>query len=688
MKADFFNRTPTAIIAGFLAKHLPICVLLVFFSLTCPAKTVVLTEQSPVTRLNKQAEFYEDKTGSLTIGDLTSGKGGNLFKATDLEKLIFVNTKSTFWFRFTALDKDKDAMPSILELRYHNYDSIDLYTVNPDHTYTQELQGDLVPYNSRRLKSNSFAFFLNSPPGQATEYYVRIRCHEVAKFHFTVYDYKAFYKHSLLSSLIVGGLLMTFLAMFLSNFFIMLFSGNKGHAFYLVMIVSAFGYALVINGVGFHYLWPNHPRFQHIGEYVFSFMGNPALTLFTQSFLKTREAYPKANKVLNALLGIWALSLLVALAFGLPLGILGLISAALGMVNAIVILTLAVIALSQKYEPALFFLAGMSCSLIAIIIYYLMFIGYVNLSFNSFYLPQLLMVTDTVLLSIALSENVRRMRDEITTAHIEKRNYLLEINRMKENANIELQSQVRERTAELEAVNKELEAFSYSVSHDLKAPLRGIKGYAHILRQHAGEKLGEQEGEMVGKIEFIAGKMNNLISDLLVLSQVAKSDLQKTVFNPAELTAAICKDLIKGKSNMPQMIAKPMHDILADKALMQYVFNNLISNAVKYSSKNEHPVIEIGTEEQDGQTVFYVKDNGAGFDMEYADKLFQPFQRLHGPEEFEGTGIGLSIVKRIIDRHGGKVWAESEPDKGATFYFAIPAKKRVAGKCAFGDLRL
>lgn len=672
MKTDFPTRTLTATITRSFAKqHLLYFLLTVLLPLTCRATVFVLGEQKPVIKLTKQIEFYEDKANVLTIEDITSGKTGALFKTTNLRKLLYINCNSAFWFKFSTLNSGNDPLPSVLELGYHVYDSIWLYKINPDGTWSYELIGDLVPYDSRKLKSNSFAFYLTSPPGQTIDYYIKIRCREVTKFHFTIYDFKEFYFRSLASSLVVGGVLLTFLAMFLSNFFIMIFTGNRGYAFYLVMVAVAFGYGLVINSVGFHYLWPNQPWFQHLGEYIFGFVGQPALILFTKSFLKTPYTYPRADKVLNGFILVWVLFYLVALLFRLSLGILGLVSGLLTMVNAMIILTLTIIASYQKYKPALFFLIGIFFSLVAIIIYNLMFLGYIDLGFKSFYLPQLLLVLDTTLLSIALSENLRRMREEITRSHIEKRNYLEEISNMKENANVELQKQVTERTLELEVVNKELEAFSYSVSHDLKTPIRGIKGFAHLLQHQSGDKLSEHENEIVGKIVTAADKMNNMIGDLLILARVGKGELKKSVFNPAELTKPIIQEYLKGSSEL-RVITNPMSDIHGDKNLLQYVFNNLISNAVKYSSKKDHPVVEIGSAKSGDQMVFYVKDNGAGFDMKYAEKLFQPFQRLHSVSEFEGTGIGLSIVKRVIDRHGGKVWAEAEPDKGATFSFTIP----------------
>lgn len=665
MKTDLSNRFPT-VMSAFLAKQLPRYMLVLFFLWPICATTLAVSDKhKQAVNLNEHIDFYEDKTNQLTIADITSGKANELFKTTNTGKLLYINSNSSFWFKFSLVNDGTEQLPSFLELPYHVYDSIWLYKINPDKTVTYELMGDHIPYRSRNVESNSFAFSLTSPPGQIVNYYVKIRCREIVKFQFNLYDYKAFYQHTLGTALVVGGVLMIYLAMFLYNCFIMLFTGNRAYAYYIVLVASVFGYALVIDGVGFHYLWPNWPWFQHTGEYILNMVGNPALILFTKSFLKTRNAYPKTNKLLNVMLGIWLVVPTSILLLNLSTGILAPVIGSLTMANMIVVLVVAAIALLQKYRPALFFLTGLSLSLIATIIYNMMFVGYIPLAFSSFYLPQLFIVTDTVLLSIALGENIRRMREELERSHIK-------ISQLKENANKELQKQVKERTLELELANKELEAFSYSVSHDLKAPLRGIKGYARMLQKVSAEKLGKQENEMVGQIVTSADSMTSMIADLLVLSKVAKGELQRTTFNPSELTGSIVEEAVKGKINVPETITKPMSDMSADKNLMQHVYNNLISNAVKYSAKKEHPVIEIGSINRGNQTVFYVKDNGAGFDMQFADKLFQPFQRLHSLGEFEGSGIGLSIVKRIIDRHGGRIWAEAETGKGATFYFTVP----------------
>ncbi len=237
--------------------------------------------------------------------------------------------------------------------------------------------------------------------------------------------------------------------------------------------------------------------------------------------------------------------------------------------------------------------------------------------------------------------------------------------------NNELEERVKMRTRELHAANKELESFSYSVSHDLRAPLRAINGYSQILLEDYENKLDEEGKKLLGRVAFNANKMGHLIDDLLDFSRLGKKALNKAEIDLDKMV----KDIINDQSqiNKYQHIVNigKLGTAIADEGTIQLVFQNLLLNAFKYSSKKEYPVIDIGMLETDKGTTYFVRDNGAGFDMTYYDKLFGVFQRLHRQEEFEGTGVGLAIVQRIILRHSGQVWAESALDEGATFFFTL-----------------
>ncbi len=234
---------------------------------------------------------------------------------------------------------------------------------------------------------------------------------------------------------------------------------------------------------------------------------------------------------------------------------------------------------------------------------------------------------------------------------------------------------LRERTEQLAAVNRELEAFSYSVSHDLRAPLRHITGFAEMLVAHAGPALDEKGLRHLETIRAAAGKMGRLIDDLLAFSRTGRAELRKTAVNLDALARDAAREAgaeASGRSIEWKIDALP--EVEADSSLMRQVFVNLLENAVKYTGGRERAVIEVGSSAGGpGEAAVVVRDNGAGFDMRYADKLFGVFQRLHGEREFPGTGIGLANVKRIIQRHGGRVWAEGKVGEGAAFYFALPA---------------
>lgn len=230
----------------------------------------------------------------------------------------------------------------------------------------------------------------------------------------------------------------------------------------------------------------------------------------------------------------------------------------------------------------------------------------------------------------------------------------------------------RKKTEEqLQECIKELEAFTYSVSHDLRAPLRAVNGYAQILIEDYGIKLDEEGKRIIKTICDNAIKMGILIDELLTFSQLGRKEIQYTKINMNELVDNIVNDMDKVLTDKAEIKIGRLHQVKGDVGLLRQVMVNLISNALKYSSKKELPIVEIFSEEKQGEIVFSVKDNGAGFDMRYYDKLFGVFQRLHKQNEFEGVGVGLAIVQRVINKHGGKVWAEGKLNEGATFNFTL-----------------
>jgi PAS domain S-box-containing protein len=230
--------------------------------------------------------------------------------------------------------------------------------------------------------------------------------------------------------------------------------------------------------------------------------------------------------------------------------------------------------------------------------------------------------------------------------------------------NESLESRVKERT-------QELEAFSYSVSHDLRAPLRAVNGYAQMLNEDYGSQLNEEGNRILHNIKYNAVKMGTLIDDLLAFSRLGRKEVQRRDIDLNEMLEAIVIDLNKTKDHHTIIKFNDLHIVKADYGLLYQAIFNLVANSIKYSSKKENPTVEITSKELHGEVIISIKDNGAGFDMKYADKLFGVFQRIHSQEEFEGTGVGLAIVQRVIAKHNGRIWAEAKVNQGATFYISL-----------------
>jgi len=238
--------------------------------------------------------------------------------------------------------------------------------------------------------------------------------------------------------------------------------------------------------------------------------------------------------------------------------------------------------------------------------------------------------------------------------------------------NTDLERRVTERTMQLESANKELEAFSYSVSHDLRAPLRGMAGFARILMEDYAEQLPDDAVRSLKRIQDNAQKMGTLIDDLLAFSRLSRQALTKQPITPGDLVRQVLEEL-RGDQDGRQLdlVIHDMPQFQGDPALFKQVYVNLLANALKFTRKRTPGRIEVGCQKIDGEDVYFVKDNGVGFDMRYANKLFGVFQRLHDAKEYEGTGVGLAIVQRVILRHGGRLWADAEIEKGASFYFTV-----------------
>lgn len=238
-------------------------------------------------------------------------------------------------------------------------------------------------------------------------------------------------------------------------------------------------------------------------------------------------------------------------------------------------------------------------------------------------------------------------------------------------ANQELELQVEERTAELRRVNRELESFTYSVSHDLRSPLRSILFQSAVLQEDSGDHLDDEAKATLARLVLSAKRMSKLIDDLLQYSRLSRSKLHLERIDLSEIASAAARELKENAGCPAEFAVEPNMVVEADRGLMTILYENLLSNACKFSARRPAPRVEVGSHEVRGERVYFVRDNGVGFDPQDAKRLFTPFERLHSDREFPGTGIGLANVHRVVHRHGGRIWAEGYPNQGATFFFTL-----------------
>jgi light-regulated signal transduction histidine kinase (bacteriophytochrome) len=273
-------------------------------------------------------------------------------------------------------------------------------------------------------------------------------------------------------------------------------------------------------------------------------------------------------------------------------------------------------------------------------------------------------IGSAILLYVVLRRYERRGGDAMA-ALVKSRNEV-------RSANAELEDRVAERTRQLEAANRELEAFAYAVSHDLRAPLRSMSGFSQILQENAPPGLDEKSRHYLQRIHDASMRMSGLIEDLLNLSRIGRSELTA---RPISLSQVATEAAAAVRERYPkrdvQLEVAPGLEVNADPRLLRIALENLLSNAWKYTARAAQASVSVGVQTGEHGPVYFVRDNGVGFDIKYADKLFVPFQRLHPETEFPGSGIGLVTVQRIIARHGGRIWADAKPDEGATFYFTL-----------------
>ena len=620
-----------------------------------------------------------DASGKLVIGrylarleDATASQGVEWASAPGQRDAYVVSqseqpnlgySRSAHWLRFTV-DTAGEAADLLLELAAPTLDQAQLFSPRPDGTYSIQTAGDQQPWASRSLLHRHLLFRVAVASGTPATFYLRVASSSLVMTPLTLWRPAQFEAVDARTTLVLGMFYGALVALFLYNLFLYFSLRDRAYLLY-VSYLACFGLALsVFDGLAFQYLWPEHVIWANRALATMLLTTLALGSMFSQEFLGSNSFSPLAGKVQKTFAGAsWLLALLAMTGTVLEPRHFSMAITVLSLGGVPIILWVALSAIARGYRPARYFLLAWSALLVCMLIAALRNLGLVPINIFSVYGLHFGLVLDGILLSTALADRIRALREEMIAAQ-----------RQLIDAARHYQEVLERRAAELAASNRELENFSYTVAHDLRSPLRAIDGFSHLIGEEVGEKLGPDAQRDLGYISENARKMSQLIDGLLDYSRIGRVTPNETTVDMRALAQAVAQEV--NRDGVATIHAGMLPAVKADAMLLRQVWANLLENAVKFSAKHDAPAIWIECEANATELVFSVRDNGAGFDMQYADKLFGMFQRMHNPSEFEGTGVGLAIVKRVVERHGGRVWAMAGLGSGATFYFALPAERR------------
>ena len=609
--------------------------------------------------IGRHLDAMEDPGGMLDIAQASSPAYAGKFVPVTSVHPNFSYSDSAFWLRFTIAPQ-AGPVALLLELAQPNLDSADLYVARADRVFEHAYLGDLRPWPERSIHHRNHVFRISLAGGAETTVYLRIASTNVLAVPMTIWSGTAFAENEESMLLVLG--LFYGLVGALALYNLILFASLRDRVYlYYVGYITSFGLALfTIDGLAFQFLWPNQVWWANRAMTTFLSFSLVFGALFARTFLDTPAIAPQADRLARVVAWVClALGIVSVLGWPLDSGAIMRVLSVMALIGATLILSVAFRALGKGYRPARYFLLAWFALLMFILVGALKNFGLVPVSTLTTFGLHFGLALDVVLLSAALAARIRLMREEVIQAQTQ----LIEAARS-------YQSSLERRAQELAAANKELESFSYTVAHDLRAPLRAMEGYARFLEADHGELLPADGRRDLRLISKNAVQMSGLIDALLEYSRLGRAEqLRQYVDMPAMVAALLAERSFAGTAEFE---VGPLHSVMGDAPMFRRLWTHLIGNAVKFSAGNAQPRIRIGSAIEGENVVYSVRDNGVGFDMAYADKLFGMFQRLHQEREFAGTGVGLAMVRRIVERHGGRVWAEGTPGGGACFRFSLP----------------
>ena len=613
--------------------------------------------------LGNHVSLLEDAAGTLDWRQAAGAARADQYRQSGTARPNLGYTRSAYWVRFTADPGGRDA-ELLLDVAVPTLDVLDVYLPTPDRGGTLEAShqtsGDSIPWSARSQPFRSHVFRLPLKAGVPQTVYLRVQTSSLLILPMTLWraaDYRA---HDQTISIVLGVFYGLVLGLFLYNLMLYVALRDRIYLFYTAY-VAAFGLALTsLDGMAFAHLWPRQPWWANQAHATLLSIAHCAGMLFARDFLDVRRIAPRWYRVCTGYAAAFALLALCG-ASGLVLdqGRILQIMAVVSPAGAVLTLMLALLSIRAGYRPARFFLLAWSALLLFIVQASLRNFGIGPDNTATTWGLHTGLALDVILLSTALADRINLMQSGVVDAQ----------RQLIDTAGA-YQAALERRTAELSEANRELESFSYTVAHDLRAPLRAIEGFSRMVEMDSAARLAPEARADLLRISQNARHMAVLIDALLEFSRLGRHTLSEQQVDMRALADAALADALSGSRAVIDTGA--LDNVMGDAALLRQVWSNLIGNAFKYSAKSPAPRIEVRSERSIDEIIFSVRDNGAGFDPAYAGKLFNMFQRLHTVSEFEGAGIGLALVKRIVERHGGRVWAEGQPGSGACFWFALP----------------
>ena len=614
--------------------------------------------------IGRSVSCVKDTAGNLTINDVTSKVSPLEFSVSDQDSPNFGYDKAPHWLRFTIDPGARDA-ELVLEVGQPSLDTVELYSPRAAGGFDVQAAGDQIAWDARPVAHRNHVFRLAINAGAPATYYLRVASAGALIVPLTLYSAADFAPHDRDMQLLFGLFYGLIIAMFLYNLFIFLSLRDRVYLWY-VGYVGNLGLGLfALDGFAFEYLWPrqvwwaNHALGTLLAAALFF------ACLFGREFLNSRRLAPQADRLLAGF--IWvvgAVTICAATGFVLEYGAVLRVLSAIGPLGAFLTLWIGIKAILRGYRPARYFLLAWGALLVFVTIGAMRNFAILPANFMTTFGLHIGLGLDVILLSMALAARIRSMQGQV----IDAQGQLID-------AAQEHRASLEARARELGAANNELESFSHTVAHDLRAPLRAIDGFANLLVLEHGKDLDGTGRRDVAAISRNARRMALLVDGLLEFSRLGRVAPGNQVVDMRALVESVLEDLIAGQDVAVRI--GELRDVTGDALLLRQVWANLIDNAFKFSRRSQSPAIDVDCEVGDTEVVFSVSDNGAGFDPLYADKLFGMFQRLHAVDDFPGNGVGLAIVRRIVERHGGRVAAAANPGGGARFTFALPRARLV-----------